>query len=300
MASNFGFLQPEWPQIYESATKAESFVFPDPGTACIHARRTLELVMQWAFKSDASLHPPYQQNLSALVHEPTFVQVAGQAVQAKARLIVQLGNTAAHASNRAVTTDNALAALRELFHVSFWLARTYARGEKPADTVVFLPMLLPQTSPIPPQTRARLLELEQSLSSKDAQLAELMKRVAGHAELDIELELLRAEVAQAKQRNEQVPDTHDYSEAETRDEFIDLLLHEAGWPLSQPAGARVQGDGHAGVLRCGLCRLRTVGQGRQTARPGRGKAHPQEPALQASSRQSFMPIAWRGCSASAR
>jgi type I restriction enzyme R subunit len=77
LSTNFGFLQPEWPQIYESAVKAESFVFPDPGTACIHARRTLELVMQWLFKSDATLKPPYQQNLSALVHEPTFVQVAG-------------------------------------------------------------------------------------------------------------------------------------------------------------------------------------------------------------------------------
>ncbi|HWG04385.1 MAG TPA: DEAD/DEAH box helicase family protein, partial [Beijerinckiaceae bacterium] len=29
------------------------------------------------------------------------------------------------------------------------------------------------------------------------------------------------------------PDTHDYSEAETRDYFIDLLLKEAGWPLDQ-------------------------------------------------------------------
>ncbi len=234
MASNFGFLQPEWPQIYESAAKAESFVFPDPGTACIHARRTLELIMQWLFKSDASLHPPYQQNLSALVHEPTFVQAAGQAVQAKARLIIQLGNNAAHVGTRATSSDNALAAVRELFHVSFWLARTYARGAKPADTLVFLPMLLPQTSPIPPQTRARLLELEQSLSSKDAQLAELIQQVAGQAALDIELQRLREEVAQAKQRNEQVADTHDYSEAETRDEFIDLLLREAGWPLSQP------------------------------------------------------------------
>src|SRR5918996_889796 len=30
------------------------------------------------------------------------------------------------------------------------------------------------------------------------------------------------------------PDSHDYSEAETRDYFIDLLLKEAGWPLDQP------------------------------------------------------------------
>jgi type I restriction enzyme R subunit len=30
-----------------------------------------------------------------------------------------------------------------------------------------------------------------------------------------------------------VPDNHDYSEAETRDSYIDLLLTEAGWPLDQ-------------------------------------------------------------------
>ena len=29
------------------------------------------------------------------------------------------------------------------------------------------------------------------------------------------------------------PDTHNYSEAETRDYFIDLLLKEAGWPLDK-------------------------------------------------------------------
>jgi type I restriction enzyme, R subunit len=230
MFSNFGFLQSEWPQIYESAVKAESFVFPDPGTACIHARRTLELAMQWLFKSDTALHPPYQQNLSALVHEPTFVQVAGLPIQAKARVIIQYGNNAAHAGGRGTTQDNALAAVRELFHFTFWMARTYARRTKPVDTLTFLPMLLPATSPVPPQTKAKLKELEESLSAKDTQLEELIR---GRAELDAELERLRAEVAEAKRRNESVPDTHNYSEEQTRDEFIDLLLHEAGWPLDQ-------------------------------------------------------------------
>lgn len=31
---------------------------------------------------------------------------------------------------------------------------------------------------------------------------------------------------------DRVPDTHNYSEAETRDYSIDLLLKEAGWPLA--------------------------------------------------------------------
>ncbi|MDZ4238251.1 MAG: DEAD/DEAH box helicase family protein, partial [Hydrogenophaga sp.] len=45
---------------------------------------------------------------------------------------------------------------------------------------------------------------------------------------------LRTEVATAKQANEAQPDTHDYTEAQTRDLYIDLLLKEAGWALDQP------------------------------------------------------------------
>jgi type I restriction enzyme R subunit len=229
MSTNFGFLQPEWPEIYASAAKAESFVFPDPSTACIHARRTLELAMHWLFKSDSRLHLPYQQNLSALVHEPTFADIADHGIQAKARIVIEHGNRAAHADSRVITQDNALAAVRELFHFTFWMARTYARTTQPSPALAFLPLLLPRTSPIPPQTKAKLKELEESLTAKDAQLAEL---ISGNAALDAELQQLRAEVAEARKRNEVVPDTHDYSEAQTRDEFIDLLLAEAGWDLA--------------------------------------------------------------------
>ncbi|EQD66966.1 hypothetical protein B1A_07893, partial [mine drainage metagenome] len=52
--------------------------------------------------------------------------------------------------------------------------------------------------------------------------------LADKATLDEELNRLRAEVAAAKQAAAAQPDTHDYSEAETRDYFIDLLLKEAG------------------------------------------------------------------------
>ena len=41
------------------------------------------------------------------------------------------------------------------------------------------------------------------------------------------------EIAEIKKQNEARPDTHDYSEAETRDYFIDLLLKESGWALDK-------------------------------------------------------------------
>jgi type I restriction enzyme, R subunit len=57
-------------------------------------------------------------------------------------------------------------------------------------------------------------------------LAELL---ADKTTLDVELQRLRTEVAAAKKANASWPDEHNYSEAETRDYFIDLLLKEAGW-----------------------------------------------------------------------
>src|SRR5207302_7242771 len=93
---NFAYLRGEWAAVYEAAIKAESAVHLAPRTACFYARRSLELAVAWAYKSDTALRLPYQDNLGALIHEPTFKAAAGQAVFTKARLITQLGNQAVH------------------------------------------------------------------------------------------------------------------------------------------------------------------------------------------------------------
>lgn len=230
MTSNFALLQHEWLAIYEAATKAEASVNADPRTACFYARRALELAVAWAYKHDSSLRLPYQDNLSALIHEPTFKVVAGEAVFSKARVINTLGNQAVH-SHRTIQQSDALTAVRELFHVGYWLARSYARGAKPAPGLVFDVNVLPKTAPLPKQTIDQLQKLEAELRGRDEKLSALL---ADKTALDKELNRLRAEVAEAKKAASAQPDMHDYSEAETRDYFIDLLLKEAGWPLDQP------------------------------------------------------------------
>src|SRR6478672_8834223 len=119
--SQFAFLQPEWVAVFEAASKAEVAVHADPRTACFYARRALELAVSWAFKHDAVLKLPYQDNLSALIHEPSFKQTAGDAVFNKARVINTLGNRAVH-GHHPVPVNDALVAVRELFHVTYWLA----------------------------------------------------------------------------------------------------------------------------------------------------------------------------------
>ncbi|HET6569064.1 MAG TPA: DEAD/DEAH box helicase family protein [Rhodothermales bacterium] len=237
--SSFAFLQAEWPAVYEAAEKAARAVYPDPRTACFYARRALELAVAWVYKHDSALHLPYQDNLSALVHEPTFKRVAGPAVFTKARLIIRLGNQAVH-SDRPVRQEDALASVRELFQVGYWLAHTYARSERPSPGLTFDPATLPKAAPVPAHTAEQLQRLEEGLRERDEKLSELL---ADRSALDDELKRLRAEVAEAKRAAEAVPDTHDYSEAETRDYFIDLLLKEAGWALDEPRDREYEVEG---------------------------------------------------------
>jgi type I restriction enzyme R subunit len=85
--SQFALLEREWPAVFEAAARSEAAAYPDPRAACFYARRALELAVAWAYKHDATLRLPYQDNLSALIHEPSFKLAAGEAVFNKARVI---------------------------------------------------------------------------------------------------------------------------------------------------------------------------------------------------------------------
>lgn len=54
--------------------------------------------MRWLYKNDSSLKLPYQDNLAALLHEPTFRKNVGQKIFAKFRLVKDVGNLAVHTS----------------------------------------------------------------------------------------------------------------------------------------------------------------------------------------------------------
>lgn len=237
--SNFAFLQPEWALLFEAASRAEGAAHGDARTSCFYARRALELAVDWLYKHDPSFHLPYQDNLSALIHEPSFRKVVGDALFTKARLIKDLGNLAVH-STRKMQPADALSATRELFHVCYWLARTYGRTARPAPGLAFSSSLLPKASGIPTQTQEQLQKLEFDLRERDEKLSALL---ADKAALSEELRKLQAEVAAAKQANAVEPDTHDYSEAETRKAFIDLLLKEAGWQLNPARDFEVEVTG---------------------------------------------------------
>lgn len=185
--------------------------------------------MHWLYKSDRALKLPHSESLSALIFEPTFRDAIGSKLLTKIQIVKNLGNLAVH-SHKPIGEADSIAAVRELFHFCFWIARTYGRGPKPPDSLQFSADHFATEARESHQPAEQLRKLESDLRSRDEKLGELLE---GRKALDDELRRLREEVAAAKAANSATPDQHDYSEAETRDYFIDLLLKEAGWLLAE-------------------------------------------------------------------
>jgi type I restriction enzyme R subunit len=171
---------------------------------------------------------------SARIHEPTFRQLVGNGMVTKARIIKDLGNTATH-NAKAVPPQNAVNAVRELFHLSYWLVGTYACGEKPDPAVGLSADKLPRPSNVTVTTLKQLQQEaeKRAAEAEKARAEEASKRRESdeaRAAVEAELAATKAEYAAVKASNFQfMAQAHDFGEAATRDLFIDLLLTEAGW-----------------------------------------------------------------------
>ncbi|WP_210634805.1 DEAD/DEAH box helicase family protein [Streptomyces sp. GESEQ-13] len=233
--SNFGFLKAEWPDLCEETTRAERLAVADPRAAMFYARRAVELGVTWMFEVDEALQRPYRDDLAAMLSEPTFVRVVGPAIRTKMDVIRRQGNAAVHRKTP-VSVNDAMRVVGELFHVMYWLARTYAvdRANLPAPGLVFDPTLVPRPEPASVRL-AKQAELKRMAEQFARQQEELAAERRKSQDLDAELQALRAEIKAAKAANEARVDTHDYNESETRTLIIDLLLKEAGWALDQPS-----------------------------------------------------------------
>ncbi|CAN7685884.1 DEAD/DEAH box helicase family protein [Mesorhizobium amorphae] len=246
--SNFTFLATEFPTVHEAAVEAERQAGVSPTAAAFFAGKTVELAVKWAFRNDAGLKLPYQDNIAALLHEPSFRRASGESVFAKAKFINTLRNRAVH-EEKTIRPSDAAGAVKELFHVCFWLARTYARKAKPPEGLAFDASVLAHRDETLKKAFAHLKAQQAELDAKNGELTRLL---SDRLNLDGELQRLRAEVSAARHAAEATPSTHDYNEAETRDRFIDLLLREAGWALDRPEDIEFRVEGMPNELGVGF------------------------------------------------
>ncbi len=227
--SNFAWMSDQFRQIADSAQKAESHIHADPRAACFHVRFTLEAIVHWMYRHDPALRMPYDNSLGTLLHEPSFQNLLPEAVFQKARTIQKVGNQAVH-NPRPVRQYDALQVTKELHHICWWLVRTY-QPDAPRDGAAWKDERVP--TPVQPGDVVPRADLERLETQLEEQNQKDLERQKERDALDAELQELRGQLAEIRAASQETPDTHDYSEAETRKYLIDIELRRAGWPLDQ-------------------------------------------------------------------
>lgn len=225
---NFDFARQTLPTLHEDCARAESYLASDPRTACIYARRAAEQVVGLIYDVDR-LPLPYKDDLAARINEPAFRNKVGVGTTQKLNLLRKLGNRAVHDA-QPIPQRVAVDVVRELHHVVVWAAFRYSTSPQAVPTgATFDPSLAGRNAPL---SRDDVVKLAAKFKVQDeAHAKSLAERDDLVAARDAELADLRAQI-KAAQAAAHVVDDHDYSEAQTRDLFIDVLLAESGWDLA--------------------------------------------------------------------
>lgn len=228
--NQFTFLAPF--AFHDHAAMAERQALSDPRGAAVHCRLAVEAMVRWLYDHDSALRWPYQDSLAALIAEPSFYTLTGTMIRTKIDLIRKIGNRAAHPGQFAASQS--VSALRELFHVGLWFASRYSQTP-PNPALTFSSDALPKGD-APATSALEVVKLTESAEAAQAALtAERKARMAdadSRAMLEAELAAVKAEMTALRLANEGRDAGHDYDEKTTRDQFIDVLLREAGWALA--------------------------------------------------------------------
>jgi len=220
MQSNFSFLKKH--KMYDSFSgaciEAEKSLVVSYASTAILTRRALELAVKWVYSFDEVLSPPYQDNLSSLIHDYDFKSVIDVSLFPLLRYIQQLGNKAVH-TNVPITREQAVLALKNLFEFISWIDYCYSDE---LNTFEFDEGLLLDSGQ-DKKTRRELQDLYERLSAKDRKLEDVIK----------ENRDLRKRMTARRIENEQYRDykVDEISEFKTRKIYIDLELQLAGWSI---------------------------------------------------------------------
>ena len=231
--SNFDFVKAvDWPEIYSDCARAESYALTDPRSACIYSRRAVEHLLticmtSWRFRSRTRMI--CRRGLMM----PHFKVKIGAGIATKLNLIRKCGNHAVH-DQKPIPARAALDALRELHHVMVWAAFHHSANPQAVPLkAVFDPALAVKSAPVPREEVAKLVAQFQAQDEVRARaLAEKDELAAAK---DAEIAELRKQIKQAQAASQKVDD-RDYSEAETRDRFIDVLAGRSGLAALRGAG----------------------------------------------------------------
>lgn len=222
--TNFEFLKDkdQYKSFSSACLEAEKSLQISPTTTAILSRRALELAVKWTYSFDEGLKLPYDNRLSALIHEQTFRDIIDNDLFPLLRYIVKLGNVAVH-TNSNISREEAITSLRNLHEFVSWIDYCYSVDytAKTFNEEVLL------TGNETRKRKEEYQDLFEKLSAKDRKLEDMIA----------ENKKLRKQVTETRIHNQQVKDydfkVDEISEYETRKRYIDVDLKLAGWTFDK-------------------------------------------------------------------
>lgn len=230
--SNFEFLKGK--KNFESFTnaclEAEKSILVSPATTAILSRRALELAVKWVYSFDSDLILPYQDNISSLIHNNSFIELIDYEMLPIIKYVIKLGNVAVH-TNANIKRGEAILSLNNLHKFVSWIDYCYADEftAEEFDEDLLLEGEEKRTRP------EELKNLYDKLSAKDKKIEEIRKQ---NEDLIKELTKKRKESKENYDFN-----IDEISEFETRKRYIDVELKLSGWDIGSDVGEEIEVKG---------------------------------------------------------
>ena len=122
MCTNFEFLKlkKEFSSFSNACIEAEKSILVSPATTAILSRRSLELAVKWVYSYDQDLNLPYQDNISSLIHNNSFVELIDSGMLSLLKFVINLGNVSVH-TNKNVSREEAILSLHNLYQFINWI-----------------------------------------------------------------------------------------------------------------------------------------------------------------------------------
>lgn len=230
--SNFEFLKGKrnFVSFTDACLEAEKSIVVSPATTAILTRRALELAVRWMYSFDTDLVLPYQDNISSLIHNNSFIELIDYDLLPMLKYVIKLGNVAVH-TNATVKRGEAILSLSNLHKFVSYIDYCYADEftAQEFDEDLLLEGEEKRTRP------EELKDLYDKLSSKDKKIEEIIKQN----------EELRKELTERRKSAKEKLDFNidEISEFETRKRYIDVELKLSGWNFGSDIGEEIEVKG---------------------------------------------------------
>ncbi|MBG0250421.1 DEAD/DEAH box helicase family protein [Clostridioides difficile] len=229
---NFDFLQKKknFNSFNTACLEAEKSILVSPSTCATITRRALELAVKWLYANDSDLVLPYQDNLSTLIHNNSFIELIDYDMLPLLKYIVKLGNLSVHTSAN-IERGKAILSLNNLHQFVSWIDYCYSDEYTAEDFNEDLLLHGEEKRTRPDE----LKNLYERLSSKDKKLEEVIK----------ENEELRKSLTEKRKVNTVNYDfkIDEVSEFETRKRYINIELKLAGWEFGKDIWEEIEVQG---------------------------------------------------------